>query len=326
MLTKLHRRSWTVFGLIVAMVVVLGPTALRAQNAKKEQSLKVALLPILDSLPYYVADASGFFADYGVNVKVIPVASGVERDQLMQAGAIDGMLNEMTSTATFNREKVQVKIISSARTAYPKYPLFRVLAAPRSGITRPAELSGVPIGISVNTIIEYVTDRLLTESGLDRAQIVKKSVPVIPERYQLLLQGQLRAATLPDPLAKSALEAGALLVVDDSTYPRYSVSVLSFSAKALNQKSEATRLFLLAWDRAAAKINANPDSYRAMLLKKIRLPKNVQEAYTIPPFPRGQVPDSGQWADVMNWMIEKGLLDSRLPYEDSITTDFLPTH
>jgi NitT/TauT family transport system substrate-binding protein len=200
MLTKHHRRSWTALGLIVAMVVVLGPTALRAQNAKKKQSLKVALLPILDSLPYYVADASGFFADVGVKVKVIPVTSGVERDQLMQAGEIDGMLNEMTSTATFNREKVQVRIISSARTAYSDYPLFRVLAAPKSGITKPADLSGVPIGISVNTIIEYVTDRLLAESGLRPAQIVKKSVPVIPERYQLLLQGQLKAATLPDPL------------------------------------------------------------------------------------------------------------------------------
>jgi NitT/TauT family transport system substrate-binding protein len=83
---------------------------------------------------------------------------------------------------------------------------------------------------------------------------------------------------------------------------------------------------LRAWDRAAEKINANPEVYRSMLLEKIRLPKNVQETYALPPFPRSQVPDSRQWADVMNWLIEKGLLDSRLPYEDSITTDFLPTH
>jgi ABC-type nitrate/sulfonate/bicarbonate transport system substrate-binding protein len=56
-----------------------------------------------------------------------------------------------------------------------KDPLFRVLSAPDSRLTSTAGLAGVPIGISKNTIIEYVTDRLLTAEGLDSKAIVKKS-------------------------------------------------------------------------------------------------------------------------------------------------------
>ena len=66
------------------------------------------------------------------------------------------------------------------------------------------------------------------------------------------------------------------------------------------------------------------DDIRELLLKNIRMPKNIQNTYQIPPYPRHQVPNPGQWADVMIWMEAKALLDSRLPYKASVTTDYLP--
>jgi len=294
-----------------------------ANSTDQTMSLKVALLPIIDVFPFYVAEAEGYFSRAGISVKAVPVVSGLERDQLMQVGQVDGMLNEMMSTAVFNRTKVQVKIISTARKANIKSPLFRILGSPKSNINSPLDLSGVPIGVSINTIIEYVTDRLLEEKGLDPEKIILKSVPSIPERYQLLMHGQLKAATLPDPLAKSALEAGAVLVIDDTAYPRYSVSVLSFSNTSLEKKPNAVRLFLKAWNQAVEKINADPERFRPLLLKKIRVPGNVKNSYLIPEFPVRNVPDKEQWSDVMKWMVEKGLIKSPLPYVESVTEAFL---
>jgi NitT/TauT family transport system substrate-binding protein len=313
---------WSLF--IISITMAGFHSEIGAQQDQKAEPLKIALLPILDVFPFYVAESEGYFADYGVSVKAVPVASGLERDQLMQSGAIDGMLNEMITTANFNRDHIQVKSVISARKAYRDYPLFRLLSAPGVNFSTTKQLANVSIGISKNTIIEYVTDRLLIAEGLDAEAIVKKSVPVIPERYQLLLQGQLKAATLPDPLARSAIVAGAGEIVDDSAYPGYSVSVLSFSIKSLEHKGRAIRLFLKAWDRAAGTINNNPESFRALLLKKIRVPKNIQQTYKIPPYPRREVPTAGQWADVMDWMTAKGLLKSTLSFEDSITAEFLP--
>ncbi len=314
-----------VSGLLTVLMIMAGfSMGLCAQGDSAKKSLKVALLPILDTFPFYVAEAQGYFERYGVMVEAVPVGSGLERDQLMQSGAIDGMLNEMASTANFNRERTQVKIISSARKAYPHYPLFRVLAAPGSKLTAPADLKGIPIGVSKNTIIEYVTDRLMVAGGLTPDEISKKSVPVIPERYQLLLQRQLKAATLPDPLAKSAIEAGAEAVIDDSAHPQYSVSVLSFHLDAIETKADAVRQFLKAWNQAAQDINANPESFRSLLLQKIRVPKNIQQTYRIPPFPLREVPSAEQWTDVMNWMVSKGILAAPIPYKDSVTGSFLP--
>ncbi len=311
-------------GIIIAIVNSSFTAASFAQTSKSDKLLKIALLPILDVFPFYVAHAKGYFDQYGVSVRAIPVASGLERDQLMQSGEIDGMLNEMITTANFNRERVQVKTVISARKAYPHYPLFRVLSSPGFEPASAPGLAGIVIGISKNTIIEYVTDRLLAAEGIDLNQITKTSIPIIPERYQLLLQGQIKVATLPDPLAISAQAAGAGRVVDDAAHPQYSVSVLSFSVDSLQTKTDAVRLFLKAWDRAAADINADAESHRTLLLQKIRVPKNVQQTYKIPPYPRREVPDAKQWADVMIWMVSKGLLNSPLPYEQSVTDSFLP--
>jgi NitT/TauT family transport system substrate-binding protein len=292
--------------------------------ASEAGPLKIALLPILDALPFYVAEDNGYFEKQGVQVKAVPVASAMERDQLMQSGEIDGMLNEMISSANFNREQIRVKIVSAARKAYPDDPLFRILSAPGSQIDTPEKLAGASIGISKNTIIEYVTDRLLADENIPAAQIEKQSIPVIPERYQLLMQNRIKAATLPDPLAKSAMQAGAVLVVDDAKHPRYSMSVLTFSLQTLEKRPGAVRGFLMAWDQAAADINASPEAHRELLLKKIRVPKNVQYSYKIPAYPRKEVPEPGQWADVMDWMVSKGLLNQALRYEDCVTTNFLP--
>jgi NitT/TauT family transport system substrate-binding protein len=311
-----------VIGVSLGIAFISG--ALPARAVAKSATLRVALLPILDALPYHVAHARGFFQKSRTDIIVVPVANPVERDQLMQSGHIDGMLTELTTTAYFNRDAVRLKIVTVARSPVGGASLFRILAAPGSDITAPAELAGVPIGISINTVIEYITDRLLTAKGVLPTQIVKRSVPVIPERYQLLIQGQLPAATLPEPLANSAMAAGAQVVVADRDFAFYSMSVLSFTREALETKPEAVKTFLQGWDRAVGEINRAPDSFREILLGRIRVPPNIRDTYPVPRFPRRQIPTAAQWADVMDWMVAKDLVDRALPYGDSVTTAFLP--
>ncbi|NQU66137.1 MAG: ABC transporter substrate-binding protein [SAR324 cluster bacterium] len=322
-LTKiLHQKG--VFKLLLWSVLILSQPFLSFGSEKAAATLKIAMLPIIDSFPYYVAQASNDFEKAGVTVKFIPVMSGLNRDQLMQAGEVDGMLNEMTTVANFNRNATQVKVVYTIRTAQADYPMFRLIAGPKSRVKTVADLSGASIGISRNTIIEYVTDRLLSTKGLDSGQTIKKSVPAIPERFQLLMQGQIDAAVLPDPLASAALTAGATLIIDDAAFPQYSSSLFTFSLKTIEENSEALKRFLSVWDQAVARLNADPESYRALMLQKIRVPKNVQKSYPIPRFSRNSVPDRQQWDDVMQWMVKRGLLKKPLSYEQSVTSAFLP--
>ena len=105
---------YVTLAILIVSILSIGSPIGRHALASESGPLRIALLPLLDSFPFYVAEAEGYFEKQGVRVKVVPVASGLERDQLMQSGAIDGMLNEMMSSANFNREHVRVKIVSAA--------------------------------------------------------------------------------------------------------------------------------------------------------------------------------------------------------------------
>jgi NitT/TauT family transport system substrate-binding protein len=316
-----HKHNW-LLAVTIFVVFSLSIAACAPGQQAEDTSLKMGLLPILDILPFYVAEQKGYFEAEGINVEFVPVKSAQERDALMQAGEIDGMLNDLVSTGLFNRDDVQIQIVATARRAYPESPQFRVLAAPDGDVTSTSDLAGVPIGISQNTIIEYITDRLLEAEGLSPDQIEILEVSAIPVRFEQLMEGQIQAATLPDPLAQGAVAGGATLVVDDSQYTQYSQSVLSFSTEAIGTKPNSIKQFLKAWNQAVADLNSNPDQFSDLLIEQGRVPESIQGSYQMPPFPEGDVPSQAEWQDVVDWLIEKGLIDQSIGYEDSVLTDF----
>ena len=315
------RRHTFVLSLFLVLAVVLTACGGRPQETR----LRMGLLPILDILPFHIADQRGYFEEQGIQVELVPVKSAQERDALMQAGEIDGMLTDLISIGLFNREQVQIQVVAIARRAYPDAPQFRILAAPGSGIQTVQDLAGVPIGISQNTIIEYLTDRLLTASGLSPDQIAIQEVSAIPVRFEQLMNGQIQAATLPDPLAQGAIAGGAHLIVDDSRYTQYSQSVLAFHVKALKEKPDTVRKFMVAWNKAVAELNANPEAYEDLLIEVGRVPPSIQGTYKMPLFPQGEITSEGEWEDVVNWLLEKGLIEKPIPYSDAVSPDFVAT-
>lgn len=292
--------------------------------APEPAALRLGMLPILDALPFYVADAEGLFAAEGLQVEFVPVASAAERDQLMQAGQIDGMINDLISTLLYNQGGVQIVIVRFARTATPDFPQYRILAAAGSGVQNPADLRGVPIGISEGTVIQYVTERLLQAEGLPSSDIATVAVPRIADRMSLLRSGELQAATLPDPLSTLAIQDGAIVVLDDTSHPEYGNSVLSFRAAVVSERPEQIRRFLAALERAIEAVNNDPRRWSGLLTERELVPAPLVGTYELPPFPAASLPSEAQWADVLAWAQAAGLIAADVPYAGSVDGSFLP--
>jgi len=289
-------------------------------------TLKIAVIPVLDALPMYLAQKEGLFTSRGLAVEFVPVASGAERDQLIASGQADGMLNEVLSTLLFNREKTQVQMVRYARAATPTAPLFRILASGKSGITRVEDLKGVEIGISDATIIAYLTDRMLEKKGFSPQDIKTVGVPKIPDRLALLSSGQLKAGVLPDPTSSLAVQQGAVVVVDDTLVPDLSFSTLSFRKAVIDAHPETIRAFLAAVDEATQKINSDSTHtrYVPLLAEQKLVPAPLLKAYQVPNFVTAGVPSQAQFADVLVWAKQKGLLKVDVSYDSSVNASFLP--
>lgn len=287
-------------------------------------TVRVAVLPILDALPMYVAEAEGYFDQEGVQVQFIPVSSAAERDQLMQSEQADAMINDLVSTMLYNKDQTQIQIVDFARTASSDFPQYRVLAAKDSGITTIEDLKGVEIGVSEGTVIEYTTDRLLENAGFAPEDIKTLAVPKIPDRMALLNSGELKAANLPDPLASLAIQQGAVVIVDDSSDPPIGNSVISFRSAYINEHADAVRGFLAAVQKAAADVNADKSKWSDLLTEKSLVPAPLIGSYKIPDFPDGSVPTQAQFEDVLAWTHDKGLVEADVSYAESVTADYLP--
>ncbi|HSR33234.1 MAG TPA: ABC transporter substrate-binding protein [Anaerolineae bacterium] len=314
---------WLLLILTLLMTLVLAGCGVSEPTAEV-QTLKMALLPVMDVLPFHVAEQNGYFDQVGVHVELIPVKSAQERDTLMQTGQIDGMLTDLLSPVLFNQEEPQIMVVRTARQVYPGSPLFSILAKPGSDIKSPQDLAGVEVGISQNTVIEYLTDRMLENAGLTPEQIESQEVSAIPVRFELLVNGEIPAATLPDPLASGAVAAGAVLVVDDTSVPELSQSILAFGTDVLETKPDAVRRFLEAWELAVQELNDKPDDYRDLLIEKGRVPESVQGTFQMPPFPEASVPTPEQLSDVVQWSLAKGLIGRDIPYEQMVDDGYLP--
>ncbi len=295
-----------------------------ATPSKQMAVLRIGVLPILDTLPLYVAEAQGYFTEAQIRVEFVVAASAAERDQLLQAGQIDGSVNDLVAIALYNKETPRLIAVRYAMTATPVYPQFRILAAANAGIAGAADLRGVEIGISEGTVIEYVTTRLLEAQGLAPADIKTLAVPKIPDRLGLLGSGELQAATLPEPLASLALQQGATVVVDDSSLPEVSCSVISFRKEVLEAQPETVRAFLNAVERAVQDINADKPRWDSLLTEKQLVPAPLAGVYMLPDYPVAAVPTIEQFADVARWLQGKNLIQKDLIYSESFDGFFVP--
>jgi NitT/TauT family transport system substrate-binding protein len=286
-------------------------------------SLRIGVLPITDVVPFYIADAQGYFKQQGLNVELISVSSAAERDQLMATQQIDGELNDLVSTVLFNAQSPKIKIVRTARQAFSNSAEYWILTPKDSAIKTAQDLIGKEIAISQNSVIEYVTQRLLEREGLSDTDIKTTNVPSIPTRMQLVQQGQVAAATLPDPLASLAILQGARIVVDDTKYPEYSLSVISFRTDVVAQRSEDVKSFLAAYDQAIGDIRTKPVQFRNILIDKGRVPDPLKDQYQFPPFPDPSIPSQAQWNDVVKWAMDKKLISAPVTFDSSVDGGFV---
>jgi NitT/TauT family transport system substrate-binding protein len=306
--------------ILLSLIILLSACGAPAKPA----TLKIAVLPIIDTLPMYVAQQEGLFAKHGVTVEFVPVASAPERDQILAAGQADGTINETLAVMAFNKTTTQMQVVRYALRPTEGHGHFFILASSQSGIKDINGLKGVEIGVSQGTVVEYVTDRILQASGFSADEIKTIAVPKMPDRMALLLSGELKAGVMPDPLASLVQGKGGVIVADDSKYPEYGFSVISFRKAVIDEHPDAVKGFLAAIEDATKLVNADPSKYDKILIAQSLVPPPLQGAYQPPLFPTAGVPTEAEWQDALNWLKEKGMLDVDVSYADSVNATLLP--
>lgn len=323
-----ERFSFSVLGIILSLaLLVSGCTATKAPDNQTAKSvgkpIKIGVLPIEDNLPFYVAEKDGLYTQAGVQVELVSFASALERDTALQAGQIDGEVADLVAVALLKKIGTEVKIASIGLGATPKEGRFAILSSPKSTIKDVTGLKGATLGISQNSIIDYVSDQMLSDKGVPLDAVKKMSIPKMPVRVDMLLSDQINAACLPDPLASLAQAKGAHLIIDD-TYRNISQTVLLFRTKSIEENPEGIKAVVRVYGTAGQALTKNPDQYRTLFLEKAQIPSDLKESYNTPTFSKLQLPTEEEVNSVMKWMVDKKLISKAYSYQELVDSSLLP--
>jgi NitT/TauT family transport system substrate-binding protein len=303
--------------LFVAVAMLAAIPALAAEP------LKIGVLQIEDSVPFYVAEQEKLYAREGLQVELIPFLSAIERDSALAAKAIDGAIDDPVGAILFDKGQGRLKITSLCLGEKPTEGVFAILAAPGSGLKTVDDLKNVEIAVSNSTIIEYVTDRMLAQQGFRPEEVKKIEVVKMPIRMQMLLSDAVRAATLPEPLASIAVGKGAKVLISDAdSEVSLSQTVIVFRSEVLAGRKAEIAGFFRAYAGAVKAINGDPEKYRDLFVDKGRIPPFLAKTYPIPSYPQPAPFSTALYQPIIDWLAAKGLA-ARLPYETMVATDFM---
>lgn len=270
-------------------------------SSQKLQSLKIGVMPDLDSIPFIIAQHNGYFEDEGLNVQIEHFKSAVDRDTAIQTGNLDGAISDMLAVVFFNDNKFDIKITSKTDGS------FKLLAGKNANINHLQQIKGKTIGISKNTIIEYLTDQILKNSQVDINSPEKVAIPKIPTRLEMLQNNKLDMATLPEPLASIAITNGSK-VLSSSDHLGINPGVMIFTSDAIGSKTNEIKALYKAYNRAIDYLKKEKlESYIDVLIKDAGFPEAIKQTLTLPDYTKAALPSEKELKEVLYWLQAKEL-------------------
>ena len=308
--------------ILLVVFLLIFSHAPRRLTAEPGQTLVLGLMPAVNIAPIIVAQAEGFFQREDLTLKIELFKNQMYRESALQAGTIDGTVSDLINAVNAVAQGFPLKVTSASEG------VFGLVAAPRSKYPDASSWKNAPpgtklkVGLLENSIIYYVTERMLEKRGIPTGIIELVSSPQLPARMEMLLAGRIDAACLPEPMISLVLRSGATLVADTGNLP-FTPGVILFTEKALQTKPLLVKAFYRGYNRGVASLAKNPDRFKPLILEKAEFPPTTKE-FTLPVFAPARVTRLEEYRDVTDWMRSKGLLSSIPSYEKVVDGSYLP--
>lgn len=302
--------------IIVFVAIACSPNDSGIEQKTKRPTLTLGILPDVDSIPFIIAQEKGFFREHNLTVKLQSFTSAINRDSALQSANLDGAVSDMLAAAFAKDGGFNISMTSLTNGSY------KILAHPSAGTVSIVDLKTKTVGISKNTLIEYLTDTMLTAAGLHPSNVQKIIISQMPARLELLNSGKIAAATLPEPLASIAIKNGAKLLGSSDSLG-INPGVLVFTASAIREKSQEIQAMYQAYNKAVGYLSSQLTANDLdLIIEKGGFPASVKGHLVIPAYTQAAVPDPQELESVLQWMQSRQLIKKTYTYQELVDTRF----
>ncbi|MCQ1531580.1 ABC transporter substrate-binding protein [Lutispora saccharofermentans] len=282
------------------------PQAVKPEEAKN-LSLKVGLMPAVDSAPMFIAEKKGYFKELGLDVELIVFNNGQDRQSALQTNSIDGAMTDLIAVAANVNGGFDIKVTTTTSGMFP------VLV--KAGYEEKKDIKVAMMEVSV-------TNFLIDEWLGDKYNIEKVFINEIPARLEMIKSGKADMGLFPEPMASMGALGGLEKRMFDPE-DGYCPDVMAFTGKALAEKSEAVELFHRAYDKAVEDINKDENKAREILIEKLNLKPEIKESIALPQFSKASLPDAAYLEKVITWVENVLKKDMQVKPEDLVVREFV---
>jgi len=263
---------------VVVLMLLLLMTAGKTLSAEK---VTIGHLPIVPSLPTYVAMEKGFFAQEGLEVELIPFQSGTAIIDALVAGRIDAnCMSAITGhwfVAQNAPERFKIFLVYGADSNVDN--TFVVVVKKDSLLKDLKALAGKKVGTFPGAT-QVVLAKAIIRTQMDPEKVIFTEIPP-PNLIPALAAGQIDAYFSPEPFGMLAVSKGVGRYLKKSPCTLLGLKkgivggAFSFSANFLKERPEPAKKVKAAIEMAVDYIKANEQESRGYLGKYAHLPPPV---------------------------------------------------
>ena len=293
---------------MTASMVACGSKKEEAQTEKTK--LTVGVMGSIDAVPLVIAKENGYFEEEGIDLDLQIFKAANDRDAALQAGELDGVLCDEVAISIYQNSDINMKITGTTNGSWT------LVAGKDSGITSLSDLKVKKVGISENTMIEYLADDIALSNGLQVSDIEKVAIPAMPARLEALKNNQIDAAILPAPFNDTAVADGGVEVT--KIYNKdIMISVTAFLQEVIDKDANAIKGFYNAYNKAIEFINSNDISeYEDIIISTVGYSEDMRGNIVLPEFKTNYLPAEENVQNVLDWSKNKGLLTKDIKAKD----------
>lgn len=294
---------------VLLCAVVLLSVSVPVSGAERLR-LMLDWYPNVDHVPIYVAAQNGYFAEAGIEVKVLTPSDTSDALKLSAVGTVDLAISYTPQTIVGAAEGLPIKVVGRLIGR----PLSTLLYLEGKGISSPADLNGKKIGYTVPGMMDVLTDAFAAVNGIESYSLVNIGFTIV----QALTAGRVDAV-MGAYRNYESVELTQLgydhdfFALEDWGIPEYDELVFLTGAGTLSARAPHLRAFRDAVARGAAFTAAHPAEALDIYFKAVpEAPRKLEEAAfakTLPLFALDQRLDESRWQSFADFGLEHGLID-----------------
>ena len=220
------------------------------QAQRDSAALHVALMPVHDCFPAFYAQRMGIYDRLGLDLRILTLQAQLDTDTALTRGRAELIYSDLARAIFMQQDTTPLRAVAATEGT------LQLITARRGRVRQLNQLKERMVAVARHSITDYWSDRLTDTARMARADIFRPQINNVRIRTDMLCNGTMDAAFLPEPYASEALLRGNTLnFTTKELTPQLVAFVASETATTDSTRRRQLQLFCQGYDEAVELLN-----------------------------------------------------------------------